>query len=55
MAKLTCGTCGYYSVRTTRKWLAAGQPLCPDGEPLELRGSHGGSPGRNEPLTLSAT
>jgi hypothetical protein len=33
MVKLMCASCGY-SVRTTRKWLAVGQPLCPDGEPL---------------------
>lgn len=33
MVKLSCATCGY-SVRTTRKWLDVGQPLCPDGDLL---------------------
>jgi hypothetical protein len=34
MIKLTAaGYCGY-TVRTTRKWLDEGYPLCPNGQPM---------------------
>jgi len=33
MIKLTAACCGY-TVRTTRKWLDQGYPLCPHGQPM---------------------
>ena len=33
MIKLTAACCGY-TVRTTRKWLDQGYPLCPHGQPI---------------------
>ena len=37
MIKCECGHCGY-SVRTTRKWLDIGNPVCPCGEELQAEG-----------------
>lgn len=34
MVKLECGICGYI-VRTTRKWIDMGLPLCPEGDEME--------------------
>jgi hypothetical protein len=34
MIKLTAAACCGYSVRTTRKWLDQGYPLCPHGQPM---------------------
>jgi hypothetical protein len=34
MVKLTCPGCTY-TIRTTRKWIEAGLPICPCGEPFE--------------------
>jgi hypothetical protein len=34
MIKLTASTCCGYAVRTTRKWLDEGTPLCPHGQPM---------------------
>lgn len=34
MLKVACPVDGY-TVRTTRKWLAVGQPMCPDGHAME--------------------
>jgi len=33
MIKLTAACCGY-TVRTTRKWVDQGYPLCPHGQPM---------------------
>lgn len=33
MIKLVCENCGYV-VRTTRKWIEVGYPMCPDGEEM---------------------
>ena len=32
--KLTTAGCCGYTVRTTRKWLDQGYPLCPYGQPI---------------------
>jgi hypothetical protein len=34
MIKLTAAACCGYTVRTTRKWLDQGYPLCPHGQPM---------------------
>ncbi len=34
MIKLTAAACCGYTVRTTRRWLDQGYPLCPHGQPL---------------------
>jgi hypothetical protein len=33
LIKLTAACCGY-TVRTTRKWVDQGYPLCPHGQPM---------------------
>ena len=35
MIKLTAACCGY-TVRTTRKWLDQGYPLCPYSQPMHV-------------------
>ena len=46
MIKLAAVTCCGYTVRTTRKWLDQGYPLCPHGQPMhEGVDPHGHRPG----------